>query len=195
MYYILAANKRRSVTKSSRKVNYKTKSAFRISWLLVGLILGVTITSFAMYGLKDADIKFSLNKQAVKTIPSKIQASTKPKTKPEKKQIKPKFEFYNELTKLQNKSTLDLGLKKQNTAPTSYTIQAGSFSKKSDAEQLKAELALKGFDATISMVKLKTGQKWYRVNVGSFQSQQELVEQQKLLAEYNIDSSLVTTAN
>ena len=189
MHYILATNTRKAGIKNPKKVSCKTNSSFRISWLLVGILLGTAVTSFAMFKLKDTNLKFSLPKPQNKT---KLQVKPNIQSQAKAKPSKPKFEFYNELTKEAEQPTLKLALKKPNKPQATYTIQTGSFSKKTDAEQFKAELALKGFNATVNMVELKTGQKWYRVSVGSLKSAQEIAVQKQLLSEHNIDSNLVT---
>ena len=190
MHYILATNTRKTGIKKPKKVSYKTTSNFRISWLIVGILLGTAVTSFATFKLQDTNLNFSLPKPQNKTKLSQVKPNIQSQAKA--KPSKPKFEFYNELTKEAEQPTLKLALKKPNKPQATYTIQTGSFSKKTDAEQFKAELALKGFNATVNMVELKTGQKWYRVSVGSLKSAQEIAVQKQLLAEHNIDSNLVT---
>lgn len=56
---------------------------------------------------------------------------------------------------------------------SSYLLQIGSFPKTSDAEALKAKLALQGFRADIQPVTIN-GETWNRVRLGPFGSASEL---------------------
>ena len=62
-----------------------------------------------------------------------------------------------------------------------YFIQIASFNKRSDADHLKAELVLKGFDVTITPI-LKEKMVWYRVTVGTFHSRQDAEKVQLIMA-------------
>lgn len=64
-----------------------------------------------------------------------------------------------------------------------YLLQVGSFPKASDAEALKAKLALKGFRAEIQTVSIN-GQTWNRVRLGPYASASALqADKQKLEAD------------
>ena len=52
--------------------------------------------------------------------------------------------------------------------PNSYILQVGSFRKNSDAEKLKAQLAMLGIQTNIQTVTIKSGQTYHRVRTGSY---------------------------
>ncbi len=52
---------------------------------------------------------------------------------------------------------------------TRYLLQAGSFQSFSDADRLKAQLALMGVEANIQSVELRAGETWHRVRIGPFE--------------------------
>ncbi|HEX7323764.1 MAG TPA: SPOR domain-containing protein [Rhodanobacteraceae bacterium] len=62
-----------------------------------------------------------------------------------------------------------------------YVLQVGAFPKASDAEAMKAKLALQGFTAHVQAVTL-SGQVWNRVRLGPFASAVQLQSVQKQLA-------------
>lgn len=51
-----------------------------------------------------------------------------------------------------------------------FSLQLGSFKKYDDAENLRAKIALHGFESYIETVSLSNGQKWFRVKTKSFSS-------------------------
>lgn len=67
-----------------------------------------------------------------------------------------------------------------------YLLQVGSFRHFSDADQLKANLALLGIEASIQSVELADGETWHRVRIGPFSDRQHLDEIRKQLQVNNI---------
>lgn len=55
-----------------------------------------------------------------------------------------------------------------------YLLQTGSFRKRDDAEQQKANIALVGLRASISEIRRDDGQLWYRVEVGPIASRSKM---------------------
>jgi cell division protein FtsN len=68
------------------------------------------------------------------------------------------------------------------SAGGNYVLQLGAFPNASDAEAMKARLALQGFTANVQSVTLD-GQVWNRVRIGPFASATELQAVQKRLAD------------
>ena len=52
--------------------------------------------------------------------------------------------------------------------PNSYILQVGSFRQNSDAERLKAQLAMLGIQTSIQTVTIDNGQTYHRVRTGSY---------------------------
>lgn len=90
---------------------------------------------------------------------------------------RPKFEFYTLLTKEQTvKPTIPvipLENKQVTASPESvskkaaYLVQVASFRKKEDADRMKADLILKGFDVRVTSVQNEQLY-WHRVLIGPF---------------------------
>ncbi len=72
-----------------------------------------------------------------------------------------------------------------------YLLQAGSFRSGSDAESLKASLALLGINASIQQVELPGGETWHRVRIGPFGSLQGVNGVRARMAAEQIDSILL----
>ena len=68
-----------------------------------------------------------------------------------------------------------------------YLLQAGSFRDEADADRLRAELILQGFEAVIKEVEQASGT-WHRVIVGPYESEREMIRARNRLAEANIES-------
>lgn len=67
------------------------------------------------------------------------------------------------------------------SAPGGYVLQVGAFPNASDADAMKAKLALQGFTAHVQKVTLD-GQTWNRVRIGPFASATQLQSVQKQLS-------------
>ncbi|MGB5834391.1 MAG: SPOR domain-containing protein [Thiohalocapsa sp.] len=57
---------------------------------------------------------------------------------------------------------------KTSAGPNSYVLQVGSFRKTSDAERLKAQLAMLGIQTSVQTVTIASGQTYHRVRTGSY---------------------------
>ena len=67
------------------------------------------------------------------------------------------------------------------SSPGGYVLQVGAFPNASDADAMKAKLALQGFTAHVQTVTLD-GQVWNRVRIGPFASATQLQDVQKQLS-------------
>ena len=71
------------------------------------------------------------------------------------------------------------------TAGTGYLLQVGAFPNPSDAETLKAKLAMQGFVASVQSVNV-SGQVYHRVRLGPFRSATDLESTQQRLSSAGI---------
>jgi cell division protein FtsN len=95
----------------------------------------------------------------------------------------PQFDFYNILPKER------VEIAKQPEAGVQYALQIASFKKSEDADQLKSQLALLGFDAFTDKIR-RGGESVIRVNVGPYFSLDAATADQKRLLTSNIKSTL-----
>ena len=82
-------------------------------------------------------------------------------------------------------ATATAGTNSTSASSGGYVLQVGAFPKASDADAMKAKLALQGFTAHVQAVTLD-GQVWNRVRIGPFASATKLQEVQKQLASAGI---------
>jgi cell division protein FtsN len=109
-------------------------------------------------------------------------------------EAKPRFEFYNMLPN-EGETVTEQQLKQGAQQPASkdkYFLQAGSFQNASDADNLKAKLAMLGVEATVQAVNVpeKKGT-WHRVRVGPFSSMDDLNQVRASLQQNGVQSSLI----
>jgi cell division protein FtsN len=62
-----------------------------------------------------------------------------------------------------------------------YIVQAGSFRGLAQAEKLRSQLALSGFEARIQTFKVGSKETWYRVYLGPFSSRDAAIQRQAQL--------------
>lgn len=202
--HLLAAKKTNSSHK--RKPQAKRKQAKRqpaSTWILLGALGGVLITSSLFIKLTTDSQTTSEPQQVAKNSTQDQQVIAKPL--PEKP--KTRFDFYTMLPKQSNtkaessnhslpkpppsyKTARTLDLKNQNSPINQYHIQVGSFRDVNDANKLKAKLILTGYDVNVDSVKVNQ-QKWFRVNIGPFATEQTALKQQKVLEQQKFRGTLI----
>lgn len=75
-------------------------------------------------------------------------------------------------------------------ASETYVVQVANVRNYAEADRLKAELTMLGFDVSLQDYTVN-GQTWNRVLAGSFSSKQAAIQQQKRLKQNNIGSTLI----
>lgn len=184
----------------SRGTRKQKKSLPGYVWLLSGLAIGLFV-AFIVYLDKQPENPTDfgtavqteitkLKQQARKENQKKAEAkATEDETKKE-----PKFNFYTLLPdleviipesetrppKVNNKTRAEKHDKR-------YLLQLGSFQNLSDAEKLKASVALLGIETSIEHVRLKN-QTWHRVRTRPYTSKKQLYRNQKQLQQNNINA-------
>jgi len=73
-----------------------------------------------------------------------------------------------------------------------YFLQVGSFQGAEDADNLKAQLALTGLEATIVTANVGDKGVWHRVRLGPFADQGTLQSARSLLRDSRIESTVIT---
>jgi cell division protein FtsN len=110
---------------------------------------------------------------------------------------KPKFDFYTILPELEvaipELELLNTNDDSSNNAKTKqqYILQAGSFKKFTEADKLKARLALQGIVANIQKVKINDTDTWHRVRIGPLNSISALNKVRRRLRSLGIASIVV----
>jgi cell division protein FtsN len=158
-------------------------------WMLGGLAIGLLVALVVYF----ADRGNETVKQAKQAVDKAIKAVPKPEAKKSDKE-ESRFDFYTLLPELEviiPESEIKKGrerIKEKETAV--YMLQVGSFRSYTEADSLKAQLALLGVEASIDPVSSK-GEQWLRVRVGPFTDTRALNQVRNRLNKNNINTMLV----
>lgn len=145
-----------------KKARRKTNSKKPLLWFAVFAI--VVLAAFAGYWYLKHD--YHPHKEvlpAKKSVPVKAPAKMPPK-KPSVN-----FEFYNILTK-QTVSVPNpvVATPKAAQSTATYIVQVASLKDANVADSFKAKLALDGFNVQVKPIVNSSGNKWYRVQIGPY---------------------------
>lgn len=110
-----------------------------------------------------------------------LSATTPPVPKPIPKPVQSKEPIKPEQLDSRQMAEAEKPVKPTSGAGASYLVQVASFRKASDAERLKAELALLGVRARIQQVTVN-GKDYHRVRAGPYKGKQEVNETRALLS-------------
>ena len=147
--------------------------------LLIGLLLGVGLSLWLTMYLKGGDSPFTENKagkpalEAHKQKPVKSAAAEDvlPKEEsPDGDTVNPaktdnKFDFYTILPETESTVT-EQEVKESSIKKDNYFLQVGAFQDEADADNMKAKLALQGFEAVVQTATIPEKGVWHRVRVG-----------------------------
>lgn len=161
---------------------------------VIALFLIIAVIAGMLYLNKTRKIESS----SVKTVITEKRASDKGKKVAPKKTVvdaakvnsvdsEPQFDFYTILPKdrvaVSQQPSVD-----SNTVK--YLLQVATVKNSSDAEHIKSELALIGFEANVEQLKINDVI-WYRVNVGPYSSEIAAKNDQKKLNDNKVQSVVV----
>ncbi len=172
--------------------------------ILIGLLIGLCIAlGVALYINKGVNPFFQKQKSAEKTQEKPAEQQAPPQTGQSPKQgaggknakgaeAKPRFDFYKILPGTEEAVT-DKEFKRASPAAAKevYFLQVAAFQSPSDADNLKARLALAGIEAQIQTATLPDGKVWHRVRVGPFSDQNELSKSRAALKENKLEANLI----
>ncbi len=194
-------------TDSSKPSSGNSGSSFLLG-LFVGLILGLCVALTVAWYINKIPSPFVNRDKPATSLPgneTKLEP-TAPQTAPtpEEKQAKatsktttkdkPRFDFYKILPGVEEPVTekeLKQAAKQPSLTKDVYFLQAGAFQNISDADNLKAKLALLGVEANIQSATLADKGIWHRVRVGPYTNVDELNRMRTALKQNGIDTSLI----
>jgi cell division protein FtsN len=168
-------------------------------WLIAGLSIGLFV-AFFVHLYEQGYRPFAARRPVAQ--PTRLRpAENTPKAEPRpSKPAPPRFDFYTILPEMEV-LVPSPGVEPQAGRPQpavpkklpagTYVLQAGSFRKHSQADQLKARLALLGVEAKIDTVTINNKDTWHRVRVGPFRNQKQLNEVRARLKENHISAILI----
>lgn len=170
------------------------KGGSLFSGILIGLLIGLAI-AIAIALWVDKSNPFTAREKPA-AMESKGKTATNPPAANTPAEEKPRFDFYKILPGNEAAMT-DQDLHRNPTPPAgeSYYLQAGAFPDSADADNLKARLALLGYEAAIQTAEIPGKGVWHRVRVGPFSSMDELNKTRTALEQNQINTHLVRVKN
>ena len=167
--------------------------------IFVGLVLGIVIAAGVVWYLNRSQSPFQ-NKEAVlgKGKPAANAAQGTPDALPAKPGDKQRFDFYNILPGGQDAAPAPKAAPPAAEADAAivnerFFLQAGAFTKREDADNLKAQLALIGIEATVAEAAIPDKGKMYRVRSGPYAKAEEMNRVRTQMSQGGIQATVVNT--
>ncbi len=196
-----------STGKKQRERKHPRQGAPGWAWLLAGLVAGLFV-AFLVYlqGQQDTEPQLPPIPKQAKTGTTHAQQQAKPAVA--EKSSKPRFDFYTILPEMEipvpepeRRTTSkapapphDAGHNAASSpspaTPGSYMLQLGSFRNRSDADRLRARIAMLGFEPHIQTVNID-GSNWYRVRIGPYRNSVRIAEIRNRLHQSEFDAILL----
>lgn len=167
------------MSRDYKPTNNTTKSSSKgnplFTGLLIGVLIGIGVSLAVVMTIKGSDSPFNNNTAAVAQDPNKYDDLGKPDNAAAKsaeaaaEDDKTRFDFYTILPGTEKQITTDEMLKAEENKPAtqgSYYLQVGAFQTEEDADNMKAKLALQGFEAVVQTATIPEKGVWHRVRVG-----------------------------
>jgi len=170
------------------------KSGSLFSGILIGLLIGLAIAIAIALWVDKSNPFTTREKPAASEVKGKTAENPPAAASPAEE--KPRFDFYKILPGNEAAMT-DQDLHRNPTPPAgeSYYLQAGAFPGSADADNLKARLALLGYEATIQTAEIPGKGLWHRVRVGPFSNMDALDKTRTALQQNQISTHLVRVKN
>ncbi len=183
---------------SERKNGQRRGGNSLLIGILIGLVLGLGIAlGVAWYINKMPSPFLARNAPAIKNGASRPAVPDVAKSEDNAgraAESKPRFDFYKILPGNEEPVTeqqMKEGQKTPAAAKETFFLQAGAFPNASDADNLKARLALLGVEASIQTTTVPDKGVWHRVRVGPYTSIEELTRTRNTLKQNGVETTLV----
>ena len=192
----MAGSKRRKVSRQ-RGASRDQQRTPAWMWLLSGILIGLGLAYYlwakGYIPTPESELPQAGDTGQQSSEPGIADDLARPEAKPDK----PRYDFFTVLPEMEvvvPEQQLKESSQPQAQTPLSdtesYILQVGSFQQASDAEQLKATLALLGMAAKIQTVNVN-GSTWHRVRIGPITGARQAEEIRSRLAEAGIDSLIM----
>lgn len=175
--------------------------------LALGLVVGVLISFGVVWFLNKTPLPFvdkvGVGKPEVKTNGEADKAPVALPGKPGDKPLERKFEFYDILEGKKQATPEGAPATKSPAAAAAQTatpaaptsagqyLQVGAFQKSADADNLKARLAMLGFEANVLEVTVPDKGVMHRVRIGPYASTEEMNRARNQLSQSSIPATVV----
>ncbi len=172
---------------------FKTNNPM-VTGVVIGVLIGLAIALVVALYINAAPSPFRQQAGATSTgktapNPSGQKLDAKPEAKSESQ--KNRFTYYDILPGTEQPVTEQEIKHAKPDSKDQYYLQAGSFPDETDANNLKAKLALMGVEATIQTVSVPDKGVWHRVRVGPFSDAEDMNTARTTLAQNGVQPSLI----
>jgi len=186
----------------------QSKGSPFFSGLLVGFLLGVAASLAVVMYIKGGKSPFAEQPVAKKPLAEKIAEDAKKSADAADKTSadtdadngdKTRFDFYTILPGSESKvTTEELNIKEQQPQPVvqyTYYLQVGAFQTSEEADNMKAKLALQGFEAVVQTATIPDKGVWHRVRVGPLNNLDDINKAKNDLAANGFKADLIKVNN
>jgi cell division protein FtsN len=197
---------------SPEKPKSSNKGSPFLTGLLIGILLGVAASLGVVMYLKGGNSPFTIQPSAQSTQPLADKIKEKSKAEAEKaaaeadlpkadaNEDQNRFDFYTILPGSESKVTKEEENKikaddQQPVVQKSYFLQVGAFQTEEEADNLKAKLALQGFEAVIQTAAIPDKGIWHRVRVGPLTSLDQINKTKSDLVSNGFNADLIKVSN
>ena len=193
---------------SPERTKRPSKGSPFFSGLLVGFLLGVAASLAVVMYIKGGESPFTTPAETKQPLSEKIAEDAKKSAEAENHKSadaatdgsdKTRFDFYTILPGSESKvTTEELNLKDHQPQPVvqyTYYLQVGAFQTEDEADNMKAKLALQGFEALVQTATIPDKGVWHRVRVGPLSSLDEINKTKNNLVTNGFKTDLIKVNN
>jgi len=193
---------------SPERSKRQNKGSPFFSGLLVGFLLGVATSLAVVMYIKGGKSPFAEQSVAKRPLAEKIAEDAKKSADATDKTSadttadngdKTRFDFYTILPGSESKvTTEELNIKEQQPQPVvqyTYYLQVGAFQTSEEADNMKAKLALQGFEAVVQTATIPDKGVWHRVRVGPLNNLDDINKAKNDLAANGFKADLIKVNN
>lgn len=187
----------RDYKKPERRVSSRGGGSSFLVGMLLGLVLGLGIALGVAWYVNRMPSPFLL-----RSVPSDKGVGAKGSPNASKaeartakaKEEKPRFDFYKILPGQEEPATdkqFREATKSKAPEREAFYLQAGAFQNATEADSLKARLALLGVEATVQTTTLPDKGVWHRVRAGPYTNIEELNQARETLKQNGVETTLI----
>jgi cell division protein FtsN len=177
-----------------------------LTGMMIGFLLGVVASLAVIMIIKGNDSPFAVQSVETNTkLAEKIKEDAAKASKTVKLNLpsengKSRFDFYTILPGTESKVSIEEEQKLVEQLPTpepdtstNYYLQVSAFQSEEEADNLKAKLALQGFEAVVQSAAIPDKGIWHRVRVGPLSSLDQINRTKANLLDNGFKADLIKT--
>jgi cell division protein FtsN len=176
-----------------------------LTGLMIGFLCGVIASLALVMFIKGKESPFAVqNAEAPSNLAERIQEDAKKSAQEAVKaqsQEKTQFDFYTILPGAESKVTAEEERQivqqetPQEPVEKVYYLQVGAFQTEVEADNMKASLALQGFEAVVQTAEIPEKGTWHRVRVGPLKNLDQINQTKENLLANGFKSDLIKVNN